>query len=87
MLPRLQLAAAIHSAALIAAHGPWSRAIGYLGSRGGARAARSAPGCPVWRFQRAGRRTVLLQVVAPPVVPMLHIKWLTINIVAGVAGF
>jgi hypothetical protein len=30
---------------------------------------------------------MMLQVVAPPVVEMLHIKLLTINIVAGVAGF
>jgi len=29
----------------------------------------------------------MLQVVAPSVAEMLHIKWLTINIVAGVAGF
>jgi hypothetical protein len=87
MLPRLQLAAAIHSAALIAAHGPWSRAIGYLGSRGGARAARSAPGFLVWRFQREGRRTGMLRVVAPRLLRMLHINSLTINVVAGVAGF
>ena len=29
MLPLLQLAAALQSAALVSAHGPWSRAIGY----------------------------------------------------------
>lgn len=29
MLPPLQLAAALQSAALVSAHGPWSRAIGY----------------------------------------------------------
>ncbi len=29
MLPLLQLAAALNSAALVSAQGPWSRAIGY----------------------------------------------------------
>jgi hypothetical protein len=29
----------------------------------------------------------MLQVVAPYVAEMLHLKWLTINRVAGVAGF
>jgi len=35
-----------------------------LGSRGGARTARSAPGCLVSRFQREARRAVMLRVVA-----------------------
>jgi hypothetical protein len=29
----------------------------------------------------------MLQVVAPYVAEMLHLKWLTIKVVAGVAGF
>jgi hypothetical protein len=33
------------------------------------------------------RRDEMLRVVAPYVAEMLHLKWLTINVVAGVAGF
>jgi len=47
MLPRLQLAAALHRAALGSAHGPWSRAIGYrhlLGPPPG----QTGPPQPLW---------------------------------------
>ena len=47
MLPLLQLAAALHSAALISAPGPWSRAIGYrhlLGPPPG----QTGPPQPLW---------------------------------------
>ncbi|MBX3744926.1 MAG: RES family NAD+ phosphorylase [Verrucomicrobiae bacterium] len=47
MLPLLQLAAALNCAALVSAHGPWSRAIGYrhlLGPPPG----QSGPPQPLW---------------------------------------
>ncbi len=47
MLPLLQLAAALQSAALVSAHGPWSRAIGYrhlLGPPPG----QTGPPQPLW---------------------------------------
>jgi hypothetical protein len=39
------------------------------------------------QFLDAARRAVMLQGVAPYVAEMLHLKWLAINVVAGVAGF
>jgi hypothetical protein len=39
------------------------------------------------QFRDLARWSVMLQVVAPRLLKMLHIKWLTINVVAGVAGF
>ena len=47
MLPLLQLAAALNSAALVSAQGPWSRAIGYrhlLGPPPG----QTGPPRPLW---------------------------------------
>lgn len=47
MLPLLQLAAALHRAVLVSAHGPWSRAIGYrhlLGPPPG----QTGPPQPLW---------------------------------------
>lgn len=57
MLPLLQLAAALQGAALVSAHGPWSRAIGYrhlLGPPPG----QTGPPQPLWggAAQTAGAR-------------------------------
>jgi hypothetical protein len=41
----------------------------------------------VTKFFNSARLAVMLQVVAPYVAEMLHLKLLTINRVAGVAGF
>jgi hypothetical protein len=41
----------------------------------------------VAQFLASARPAVMLRVVAPYVAEMLHLKWLTINVVTGVAGF
>jgi hypothetical protein len=41
----------------------------------------------VAQFLASARPAVMLRVVAPYVAEMLHLKTLTINVVAGVAGF